>query len=121
MLPTSTLLVVGDDGSFRYLLQRYARKCAYRSVAIQLSDDPVGVALREMPAAVILELDNPSSSSHEVLCRLQTHPGTRHVPILVCSWSGDTASEFEDSHLVYLNPPILYDDFLEALKCAGLP
>ncbi len=116
----SPLMVVGDDASFRYLIQRYAKKAAYPVLLARFSEDAVGIAVRQAPLAVIVELDTPGDKGLKLLNALKAHPRTCSIPIILCSWTDETEHCLDEGTAFYLRKPILYDDFRAALTNVGL-
>lgn len=114
-----TLMLVGDDVGFRYLIQRYAKKSACRLIFVSLDGDVSSVVLREAPGVVMVELDFPNERGREVLRTLQAHSGTRGIPVIVCSWSQEAEWSLNEGAALYLQKPILYDDFRAALMDVG--
>ncbi|MGC9522213.1 MAG: response regulator [Anaerolineae bacterium] len=114
-----TLVLVGDDTSFRYLIQRYAKKSACHLVSVPLTDDVSAVVLREGPGIVMVELDFPDERGRKILRALKADPDTQEIPVIVCSWSHEPAWSLEEGAAVYLQKPILYDDFQAALTDVG--
>ena len=110
------LMVVGEDISFRYLIQRYADKCACRVVFVDVSEDIPNLVLQQAPEVVMIELGFPSAEGKAVLEALKTHPATQEIPVIICSWSQEAEWSLEDGATVYLQKPILYDDFRAALS-----
>jgi len=115
-----TLVIVGDDPSFRYLIQRYAKKSACHVVFVDPTEDISGVVLREMPGVVMVELDFPDERGWKVLRTLKAHPETREIPVIVCSWADETERSLDEGAAAYLRKPILYDDFQAALGSVNL-
>ena len=112
---TPTLMVVGDDASFRYLIHRYAKKSAYHAVLVHFAEDVLSIARRELPIAVLLEFDLPGERGRQALQALTTHPDTCEIPVVVCSWTDEAERSLDEGAAVYLRKPILYDDFQTAL------
>lgn len=110
-----TLMVVGDDASFRYLIQRYAKKSACSVVFAHLTEDVLPVVLQEEPGIVMVELDSPDGRGKDVLRDLKAHPGTREIPVIVCSWTDETEWSLKAGAAIHMQKPILYDDFYAAL------
>lgn len=110
-----TLLVVGDDASFRYLIERYAKKIACSVRFILPTEDVLEVVLREAPGAVMIELDAPDRRGKDALIALRMHTDTRQIPVIVCSWSNEVEADLEGQPAYYLQKPILYDDFQTVL------
>jgi CheY-like chemotaxis protein len=112
-----TLIVIGDDASFRYLIRRYADKSACRVVFVDvLAEDILDVVQHEAPGVVMVEFDFPDDQGQRVVSALKAHPATQQIPVIVCSWSEEAEWRLEDDAAVYLQKPILYDDFRAALS-----
>ncbi|HNT75493.1 MAG TPA: hypothetical protein PKH77_10780 [Anaerolineae bacterium] len=117
----SPLMVVGDDTSFRYLMQRYAQKIARPVVLAHFAEDIVALALRETPTVVIVELDFPGERGLAILAAFKAAPLTAAIPIILCSWTDETEYDLDEgAAALYLRKPILYDDFCTALADVGV-
>lgn len=114
-----TLLVVGDDSSFRYLIQRYAKKSDCHVVFVYSTEDVLAAVLREAPEIVMVELDGPDERGRDVLHALKAHPTTQQVPLIACSWIDEAEASLDEGTALYMQKPILYDDFRAALTDAG--
>ena len=109
--PAPTLIVVGDDSSFRYLIERYAKKSACHVVFVPPADDVPAAVLREAPGVVLVELGIPDERGKRVLHALKSHPDTREVPMIICSWMDEGEWGLDEGAAIYMQKPILYDDF----------
>ncbi len=116
---STTLLVVGDDASFRYLIERYAKKVACDVRFVPLADDVVADVLREAPGVVMLELDTPDERGRALLRALRLHPETRQIPVIACSWISEPEAALEEGAAHFIQKPILYDDFEAVLLDVG--
>lgn len=116
----SPLLVVGDDASFCYLMQRYAQKAACPIVLAHFGEDALSIALHENPGVVIVELDGPGDKGLAILGTLKAHPLTCDIPVILCSWTDEAEHDLDVSAALYLRKPILYDDFQAALTEVGV-
>jgi CheY-like chemotaxis protein len=116
----SPLMVVGDDASFCYLMQRYAKKAACPIVLAHFAEDALNIALHEAPVVVIVELDAPGDKGLAILGTLKAHPLTSEIPVILCSWTDETEHDLDVSTALYLRKPILYDDFQAALTEVGV-
>ena len=114
-------MVVGDDPSFVYLMQRYARESAYRVMTSHPHEDVLAIIRREQPVAIVLELDTPTAAAQQLLKRLRSNPDTSAIPAIVCTWTEDKDLAIEsDTAAVCLHKPVLYADFLSALSLLGV-
>ena len=57
----STIMIVGDDSDFSYLMQRYVRQGGYQMVITALDDSALALILQENPVAIVLEADIPEA------------------------------------------------------------
>jgi CheY-like chemotaxis protein len=114
-----TLLVVGDDASFRYLIERYAKKVACDVRFVPLADDVVASVLHEAPGVIMLELDTHDERGREVLHALRLHPVTQQIPVIACSWISELEAALEEGAAHFIQKPILYDDFHAVLLDVG--
>ena len=119
------LMVVGDDASFCYLMQRYARKAACPIVLAHFAEDALNIALHQTPIVVIVELDAPGDRGLTILGTLRAHPLTCDIPVILCSWTDEAEHDAlwnsdDESAALYLRKPILYDDFQAALTEVGV-
>ncbi|MBN2391542.1 MAG: response regulator [Anaerolineae bacterium] len=116
----SPLMVVGDDTSFCYLMQRYAKKAACPIVLAHFAEDALSIALHEAPVVVIVELDAPGDKGLATLGALKAHPSTCDIPVILCSWTDEAERDLDECAALYLRKPILYDDFQAALTEVGV-
>ncbi len=112
---TDTIMVVGDDPSFCYLMRRYVSKSAYNTVFAYLGEEALATAQQEKPVAIVLEVGRPGTLGWQVLRALRENPATRDIPVVLCSWLDEEERGLEEGAGVYLRKPILYEDFVAAL------
>jgi DNA-binding response OmpR family regulator len=115
----STVMIVGVDSDFTYLMQYYARKSGRQALVSSPDDDALILAKQEKPALIVLEADRADAAGWELLQTLRADEGTGHIPVLVCSWLDEGASGLADGASSYLQKPVLYGDFLNALAGIG--
>jgi CheY-like chemotaxis protein len=116
----TTIMVVGDDPGFTYLMRRYVREAAHQPMASSFTEDALALASREKPAVILLEVDLPGTKCWRWLRALKADQTTRDIPVVLCSWLDDEERSLEEGADVYLRKPVLYVDFLDALKELGL-
>jgi CheY-like chemotaxis protein len=116
----ASIMVIGADSHFCYLMRRYVKKSAHSIIFAYIGEDALALAQRELPSAIILEVDQPDSGGWFVLRALRTNRVTCSIPVVLCSWMNDEKRGFEEGARVYLRKPILYDDFLLALNQIGV-
>jgi DNA-binding response OmpR family regulator len=115
-LTESTLVIIGGNSSFNYLIQRYAERAGYTITLLDSSVDidavcnlrPFGVvfpSLEDLEGFQITELTN------------------QNIPIIVCSSVSDQARAMECGADYCLFHPFLYDNFsriLAAILCGDV-
>jgi CheY-like chemotaxis protein len=79
------VLVVDDNLGTLQLIQRYLQGTRYRPVEVQYPDETVSLATTLLPALIILDVMMPRVDGWEILGRLREHPGTREIPVVICT------------------------------------
>ena len=117
---STSIMVIGADSHFCYLMRRYIQKSAHSIVFAYLGENALDLAVREQPAAIILETDQPDSAGWHVLKDLQSNCSTSSIPVVVCSWQDEGKHGLEAGAKACLRKPILYDDFVNVLASIGI-
>ncbi len=71
-----------------------------------------------MPRLVILDLKLPGIGGHEVLRRLRSNPGTRHLPVVVLSSStlpADVTESYRNGAYGYVVRPLNFKSYVDVL------
>lgn len=79
---------------------------------------PVG-----QPAVVLLDLNLPKVTGHEVLRRIRSHPETKRLPVVILTSSReeqDLIASYDLGANSYIRKPVDFDQFLGAAKQLGL-
>jgi CheY-like chemotaxis protein len=85
------VLVVEDDGSYRWVLRRLLESAFGNEISVE--EAPTGdralerLRSRPPPDLVLLDLSLPGKTGFEVLERLRADEPTRHVPVIVVTSS----------------------------------
>jgi CheY-like chemotaxis protein len=109
-------LIVEDDMTCVYLWQRYMKRSGFRAISTQEGKGALDMARRERPDLVVLDVMLPDIDGWEVLQALKADPSTRDIPVLICSALREEKRSIARGADGYLQKPILYEDFLEALS-----
>jgi CheY-like chemotaxis protein len=80
-----TILVIDDNTDTLHLLQRYVSGSRYRFVGLRDPEQALPRAQEVAPQIIVLDVMLPKIDGWELMGRLQQHPQTRDVPIIVCS------------------------------------
>lgn len=116
----SSIMVIGNNAHFCYLMRRYIRKSKYQSLFSTLGEDALALARREKPEAIILESIGSDTLSQQILHGLKGNPETQQIPVVLCSWHEATTHSMQDGANACLRLPILFDDFLGVLTQLGV-
>jgi CheY-like chemotaxis protein len=119
------VLVVEDDAGELTLLREAFEEChiEHPLVAAQTGDEALAL-LHDgpnacSPALILLDLNLPGLSGHELLRRIRSHERTRVVPVLVLSGSdapADIQRSYEARANAYVIKPETYRDLVELVR-----
>ncbi len=116
----SSIMIVGEDSHFCQLLRSYIRRSDYQTRFSHPNHQIVELVQQEQPALIILDVDVPGNGGWLILRELKKHPAVCHIPVMVCSWLDEKERGLQEGGNVYLRMPILFGDFVEALKEIGI-
>jgi CheY-like chemotaxis protein len=81
----TTILVMDDDASVRSLITELLAEKGYSVIQSASSRDGLDLARQHHPDVVLLDLTLPPTSGQDLLNKLRTDEGTRHIPVVVVS------------------------------------
>lgn len=116
----SSIMVIGNNAHFCYLMQRYIRESMFQPLLSTLGDEALDLAQQEKPAVIVLEVDHLGTISRHILRALKAKPETKHIPVVLCSWQDDGKFGLQEGASACLRMPILYEDFQIALSKTGV-
>ena len=114
------LMIVEDDAQSLYLMERYAKRSGCRPVSTTHGENVLALARQEKPAAIFLDLMLPGLSGWDILRDLQADSATCDIPVILCSGLNEVEDGLEAGAAACLRKPVYYQDFLDALKEAGV-
>jgi CheY-like chemotaxis protein len=79
----STVLVVDDDPSTRYLLGEMVQSAGYRPLLASSGSEALELVQTEPTSAILLDLVMPKMDGFELIRRIKTFPALCSIPILV--------------------------------------
>jgi DNA-binding response OmpR family regulator len=122
MIPNSqqTVLLIEDDPSFIYLIQRYSEKSGWRMVCTSLGEEALALVRTEAPTVVVLDIALPGINGWEVLRTLKGESDTCGVPVVMCSGTEEVKQSLEAGADAWLQKPIRYQEFVDVLTGVGM-
>jgi PAS domain S-box-containing protein len=78
-------LLIEDDATSSAILTGYLTEMGISSILHGRGEEALETALREKPDVILLDILLPRESGWVVLARLQEHPDTRDIPVVVIS------------------------------------
>jgi CheY-like chemotaxis protein len=113
------VLIAEDDTHSLYLMERYTRTSGCQPLATTSGENVLTLARQKKPAVIFLDLMLPGMMGWEVLQALRADPLTCSIPVIICTALNEADHALEEG-VGYLHKPVLYQDFLRALKDAGI-
>lgn len=125
--PLEVLLVEDDPGDV-LIAQEALKASSLRSRLRVVSDGDAALAyLRhgegyadvERPDLVLLDLNLPGKSGHDVLAEIKADPKLRAIPVVVLTTSGaveDVARSYDLHANVFVTKPVDFDHFTAVVK-----
>jgi CheY-like chemotaxis protein len=126
-LPLSVLLVEDDPGDV--LIAREALAAGRLSTELHVVTDGVeamsylrqgeGYAGATRPDLILLDLNLPRKSGHEVLAEVKQDPALRRIPVVVLTTSQaqeDVAKSYDLHANVHVNKPVDFDQFTDVVR-----
>jgi chemotaxis family two-component system response regulator Rcp1 len=125
--PLSVLLVEDDPGDV--LIAREALRAANLATRLDVVNDGVeaiaylrrseGYADAERPDLILLDLNLPRMSGHEVLAELKADASLRRIPVVILTTSvavADVVKSYDLYANVYVAKPVDFDEFAGVVK-----
>lgn len=128
--PETIILLVEDDPGHARLIEKNLRRSNITNEIVKLADGhrTLDYLLATGDAAlarvvVLLDLNMPGMSGHQVLQRLKAHERTRSIPVVVLTTTDDSAEVKRCYDLgcnAYITKPVDYEQFSEMIRRLGL-
>jgi CheY-like chemotaxis protein len=128
------ILLAEDDEGHAYLIQQNLLDAGLRNTIVHVPDGQEALdfihcvgshsnRLPNGPLLVLLDINMPRVDGVEVLRRLKADPKTVEVPIIVLTTTDDPREIkrcYELGCSSYVTKPVVYDQFVEAVRRLGL-
>ncbi len=116
-----TCLIAAHDPWLLQLLRVYIEESGFRAVQVHEGQDVLPMVEKEEPAAILLQVDLPGQiKGWELLNILNQNPRSKPIPILAFSWQNEDVGELMDGAAAYLQEPVTYEAFVDALRKVGI-
>jgi DNA-binding response OmpR family regulator len=116
-----TCLIAAHDPWLLQLLRIYTEESGFRVVQAHEGQDVLPMIEKEDPAAILLQVDLPGQiKGLELLNVLRTNPLANRIPVLAFSWQNEGVSEMANGAAAYLQEPVTYETFVDALHKLGV-
>jgi CheY-like chemotaxis protein len=132
-LPVEIVMVEDDEGHAR-LIEKNIRRAGVNNritpfangteaCAYLFGADGSGVASKNKPMLVLLDLNLPDMTGVDILKRIKTNDHIKRVPVVVLTTTDDAVEIQRCYDLgcnVYITKPVNYDNFANAIRQLGL-
>lgn len=126
MQPVTIVLVEDDPGHAR-LIEKNIRRAGVNNEITHFTNGTAGLdyllSNGSAPALVLLDLNLPDMSGTQILEKLKSNNGTKHIPVIVLTTTDDKTEVQKCYDLgcnVYITKPVDYDAFATAIRQLGL-
>jgi len=110
------VLIIEDDLNFASILLKQANKKSFKGLSAATGEDGLVLAEKYKPVAIILDLDLPGISGHQVLVQLKENPSLRHIPVHIISAKERSFEAIKEGAIEYLMKPIAKKDIDDAFN-----
>lgn len=110
-----TVLVVDDNRDALELFRRYLIAQGYQAVTAQTAQEALTLARELQPYAITLDLMMPGQDGWDVLQTLLNQPGTRHIPVVVCSVLQERELALSLGAAAFLEKPVSGETLISTL------
>ncbi|MDQ3555623.1 MAG: response regulator, partial [Gemmatimonadota bacterium] len=101
-----TVLIVENDVPFARILLDMAREKGFRGIVTVDGESVPELVRFYQPDAITLDIDLPGMDGWEVLNRLKSQPGTRHLPVHIISAEDKRQRGLRSGAVSYLEKPV---------------
>ncbi len=113
------ILIIEDNEQNLYMMNYLLTKKGFELVSAMTGLDGIELALKVLPAAILLDIQLPGMDGYEVAGRLKSYPELKDIPIIaVTSYAmvGDREKILAAGATGYIEKPINPDTFIDEIK-----
>lgn len=121
LLPTGrkdVVAIVDDNPKTLHLFERYLEPYRYQPLLIQDSSRALAEIRAAQADVVVLDIMMRDVDGWRILQSLRTDPGTRHIPVLICSVLNDAELAQSLGAAGYMRKPVSQAELVRALDQA---
>jgi len=122
-----TIVLIEDDPGHARLIEKNIRRAGVNNEIRHFENGTAGLEHLldngHAPTLVLLDLNLPDMSGTQILEKLKSNDGTKHVPVIVLTTTDDKVEIQKCYDLgcnVYITKPVDYDAFATAIRQLGL-
>jgi CheY-like chemotaxis protein len=112
-----TALIVEDDPDCAHLWTRYLGN-TWRPLLTSRGEEALGLARLKRPDLILLDINLPGMSGWDVLAILRADPGTREIPVIICSGVYEPTRGRAMGAQGYLLKPVRFETFRRTVQSA---
>ena len=110
------ILIIEDDERFAAILVDLAAEMGFSSQVAGNAADGLSAAVRDIPKAIVLDINLPDLSGLGVLDQLKRNPATRHIPIHIVSVADYAQEAMGRGAIGYALKPVKREELVLALR-----
>jgi len=110
------ILLIDDNRDTWQLFHRYLTGTRFSLCCAESIEDALALCTEHPPELILLDVMMPNADGWEVLGRLQVHPLTRKVPVVVCTILVHEELALSLGARAYLHKPVSRQDLLGLLN-----
>ncbi|NOZ02314.1 MAG: response regulator transcription factor [Deltaproteobacteria bacterium] len=88
-MPSKRILVIEDEHDFAEVVIMNLKRSGYEATGVRTGEDGLAEIPRMKPDLVLLDLNLPDMSGHEVCRRLKYDPSFRSIPVIMVTARGE--------------------------------
>ena len=114
-----TVLIIEDNEQNMYLMKYLLEARGYRTVTARDGHEGIAAARAEAPDVILLDIQLPTISGHEVARTLKADPSVSAIPVIaVTSYAmpGDREEVMAAGCTGYIEKPIDPDSFIDRME-----
>jgi len=81
--PGKLVLVADDDPLVRELVSDVLAEAGFRTIRVSDGDEVMGLALKQSPVLIVLDVIMPRMDGYTTLTRLRGHRATQNIPVII--------------------------------------